>query len=236
MIGHRRQRTELGAELMLALRHLVMMLLDQQAHLAHGGQHLGAQIAFAIQRRHREISALHAGTVAHIALRIILHAGLRAFLAVQLIHAVIAAGAEPHAVEHKELGFRPERRDVAHARRNHIRFGLLGRAARIAPIGLAGGRLHDIANQDHRRLGAERIHHRARRIGHQDHVALIDRLPAGDRRAVEHETVAKHILVDGRNMLRRVLPFAARVGEPQIDIFHRILAQQFHHARDFTGF
>ena len=31
-------------------------------------------------------------------------------------------------------------------------------------------------------------------IGHQHHVGLVDRLPAGDRRAVEHDAVLEHVL------------------------------------------
>ena len=68
------QRAELHAEFVLALRHLVVVLFDHHAHLAHGGQHLGAQVAFAVDRRHREVAALHRRPVAHVAFRIVLEA------------------------------------------------------------------------------------------------------------------------------------------------------------------
>ena len=93
----------------------MMVLLHHDAHFGHGGQHFGTQVALAVDRRHREIAALHRGAMAHVAFRIVLQAGLRAFLAVDLVDAVIAAGAELYAVEHEELGFRAEERRVADA-------------------------------------------------------------------------------------------------------------------------
>ena len=77
-----------------------------------------------------------------------------------------------------------------------MRFGLLGDAARIAVVGLAGGRLEHVADQDERRLGEERIDAGDRRIRHQVHVGLVDRLPAGDRGAVEHLAFGEGVLFD----------------------------------------
>ena len=45
------------------------------------------------------------------------------------------------------------------------------------------------------RLGEERIDHRGGGIGHELHVRLVDRLPAGDRRAVEHDAVGESLFV-----------------------------------------
>ena len=154
---------------------------------------------------------------------------LRAFLAVDLVDAVVAAGAEPHAVEHEELGLRAEERGVADARRLQIGLGLLRRGARVAVVRLAGGRLDDVAEQDQARLGGERIHHRGVGVRHQDHVGLVDRLPAGDRGAVEHDAVAEHLLLDGGDVLRGVLPLAARIGEPQVHVFHGMLGEHLQH-------
>ena len=44
LVGHQRQRVELHAELVLGGRHLMVMLLDLDAHLGHGGKHLGAHV------------------------------------------------------------------------------------------------------------------------------------------------------------------------------------------------
>ena len=71
----------------------------------------------------------------------------------------------------------------------------------------------------HGRGGEERVHARRGRVGHQRHVGFVDRLPAGDRRAVEHQAVGERVLVDQRLIEGDVLPLAARIGEAQVDIF-----------------
>ena len=231
----RHHRAELHAEFVLALADLVVMLLDHHAHLGHGGEHFGAQVAFAIDRRDREVAALHRGTMAHVAFRIVLDAGLRTFLAVELIGAVVAAGAEPDTVEHEEFGFRPEEACVADAGRLQVRLGLLRGGTRIAVVWLAGRWLDDIADQDQAGLGGERVHHRGVGIRHQDHVGLVDCLPTGDRGAVEHDAVAERLFLDGGDVLRGVLPLAARIGEPQVHIFHGMLGEHLQHFTDAAG-
>ena len=223
------QRTEFGTQFMLALRHLVVVLLDREAHFAHGAEHLGTQILLAIHWRHREIAAFDQRAMAHVAFRVVLQAGLRAFDAVQLVHAVSAAGAELHAVEDEELGLRAEEGGVAQAGALQVFLGLLGSAARVAVVALAGAGLVDVAEQDHLRLGREWVHHRRRRIRHQDHVALVDRLPAGDRRAIEHDALGEGIRLQRRDVLRGVMPLAARVGEAEIDVFDAVF---LHHLED----
>ncbi len=232
VVGHAHQRAELHAKLVLALRHLVVVLLDRHAHLAHGREHLGTQIAFGIDRRDREIAALDDRPMAHVAFGVVLERRLRPLLAVDLVDPIVAANAELHAVEDEELGLGPDEGGVADATRLQELLGLLRGRAGVAVVGLASGRLDDVADQDQARLGGKRVHHRGLGVRQQDHVRLVDRFPAGDRGAVEHDAVAKHLLVDGGDVLRRVLPFPARVGEPQIDIFDGVLLQHLHHLAD----
>ena len=52
---------------------------------------------------------------------------------------------------------------------------------------------------------------------------LVDRLPAGDRRAVEHGAFGENLLVDHADVEGDVLPLAARIGETQIDVFHVVV-------------
>ena len=164
------QRAELRAKFMLGLRHFMVMLFDRQAHLTHGGEHLGAQILFAIHRRHREITTLHNRAMAHIAFRIVLHIRTGAFDAIQRVMAEIATRAELHIVEHEEFRFRAKEGGVAQAGGLQIFFGLLRGGARVAVVALAGGGLINVAEKDHLRLGREGIHHGGGRIRHQDHV------------------------------------------------------------------
>ena len=162
---------------------------------------------------------------------IILERGLWPLDAVELVDAVIRAGAELHVVEHEELGLGTDEAGVADARGFEILLGLLGRRARVAVVELAGRGFDDIADQDEARLGRERIHHRRVRVGHQDHVALVDRLPAGDRGAVEHDAVAERLFIDRGDVLRGVLPLAARIGEAKVHILDGMLAEHLHHLR-----
>ncbi len=80
-----------------------------------------------------------------------------------------------------ELGLGPKKDGVADAGGFHHALGLLGDAARIAVIGLAGGGLEHVADQRQRGLGEERIDAGGGRIRHQVHVGFVNRLPAGDR-------------------------------------------------------
>src|SRR5690606_2798859 len=62
----------------------------------------------------------------------------------------------------------------------------------------------------------ERIHDRGRRIRQHQHVAVVDRLPAADRRAVEAEPVLQAGL-EPPDRIRDVLPGAREVDELAID-------------------
>jgi hypothetical protein len=86
--------------------------------------------------------------VAHVAFRILLQAGTGAFDAVDLVAGEIAAATELYVVEHEELGLGTHRHAIANAGRFHIGRCLLGGAARVAGVGLAGGGLIDVAEDD----------------------------------------------------------------------------------------
>ncbi len=176
-----------------------------------------------VDRRHREIAALDRRTMAGIAVGIFLVADIGAFVAVDLVERGVHRVLVAHVVEDEEFGLRPEIGRVADAGRDEIVLGLLGDRARIAAIGLAGQRLVHVAEDDERGLRRERIEHRGGAVGHQHHVAFVDRLPAGDRRAVEHHAVGQEILGDRADMMGQVLPLAARIGEAEIDVFDVVL-------------
>ena len=71
----------------------------------------------------------------------------------------------------------------------------------------------------HRLFREERVHVGRVRVGHQLHVGLVDGLPAGDRRTVEHEALIQEILVDLVRQNRHVLQLAARIGKADVDVF-----------------
>ncbi len=98
-----------------------------------------------------------------------------------------------------------------------IGFGAGRGRARVAAVKLAGRGLDDVAEQDQHRRRAERIDIGRVEVGLQDHVGLVDRLPAGDRASVEHEAVGELVLVDHGRGHGQVLPLALGIGEAEVD-------------------
>ena len=133
------------------------------------------------------------------------------------IAAGVVAVLEADVVEHEELGFRADEDGVADAGLLEIGFGAGRGRARIAAVKLAGRGLDDVAEQDQHRSRAERIDIGGVEVGLQDHVELVDRLPAGDRASVEHEAVGQHVLVDHARRHGQVLPLALGIGEAEVD-------------------
>ena len=110
-----------------------------------------------------------------------------------------------------------------------IGFGALGDHARIAVIAFARRRLENVAEDRHRRLRVEGVHMRRGRVGHQHHVGFVDRLPAGDRGAVEHQAFGEGLLIDLRHVEGDVLQLAARIGEAKVDIFDLLVLHHFQY-------
>jgi hypothetical protein len=214
---------------MLARRHLVVVLLHLKAHLGHHRDHLGAQVHAGIHRRHREIAALRRRPVAGIAVGVGLAGGIGSFFRVDLVEAGVHGDAKANVVEHEELKLRPVKRRVADPGRLQMRLGPAGAGPWVARVGLAGGGLVDVADQDQLRLRRERVHHRGRQIRHQGHVGIVDRLPSGNRRSVEHDPFGEQLFVHGGDVLRQVLPLAARVGEPEIDVGNVVFLDHFQY-------
>src|SRR4029078_12547649 len=59
-------------------------------------------------------------------------------------------------------------------------------------------------------------------------LALVDSLPAGDGRAVEHLAFRESVFLDHGDVEGDVLPLAARVSEAEIDIFDVIVLDHLH--------
>ena len=208
---------------MLRRRHLVMVLLDDRAHLLHRGQHLAAHVLRRILRRHREIAALDAHAMAEIAAFIGGVGVRRQFDRIEREAGVVRVSLEADIVEHEELGLGAKVDGVADAGRLEVGLGLFGDRARIAVIGLAGAGIENVADDDHGGGREERIHAGRSRVHHQRHVGFVDRLPAGDRGAVEHQSVGESVFVDQALVECDMLPLAARIGESEIDVFDVIV-------------
>ena len=212
------QRAEDKAQLMLAGRDLMVVLVDVHADIAHGRKHLGPHVLRRVDRRHREIAAFDARTMAHVA-----HLELGVSVPgsvgrIDLVAHLVDRVREPNVVEDEELGFRPPEGLIADAGGFQIGLRLDGGAARVALIQLARVRFCHVAMQAERFLREERVHVSGRKVRNQFHVGLVDGLPPGDGGAVEHEALGEEILIDLVLHDRDVLQLAARVGEADVDI------------------
>ena len=232
IVGGVHQGAEFNAQLVLRRRHFVVMLLNLEAHFLHHLEHFAAQVLAGIDRRHREIAALDTGAMAEIAVFEFPVAGVRPLGGVDFEIAFVHFGGEFDIVENEKLSFRTEIGGVADAQTAHVGDRRFRGRARATFIGLVGRRFQHVAENRHRRLGRERIHDRGRQIRAQVHVGFVDRFPAGDRRAVEHETLDQAVFIDGAYGLRQMLHFTARVGETEIDELHVVLLDHFHYAFD----
>ncbi len=208
-----------GADADLALTargDLVMMDLDLQAELFQREAHRRADVLEGIDRRYGEVAALDAGAMAVVAALVIRRGVPRTLHGVDQVRAAVHLVAVFDAVENEELIFGTEQRVVGDAGRLQIGFGALAERAGIALVALHGGRLDHVAADVDRRLFEEGIEDRRARVERQDHVGLVDALPARDRGAVEHLAVAEQLFVDEPRRDRHVLLFAARVREAQV--------------------
>ncbi len=211
------QLAEGQAQFVLAAGDFMVMLVHGQAHFHQRGHHFGANVGGHVDRADREIAALGAGTVTHIAAVIFRAAVGGQFDIVQLVEAGIVGVVEFDAVEHEEFRFRADIDGVTKARRLEEHFRALGGRTRIARIERTIFGFDDVAHQDHHRRRAERIEEYRVQIGLQDHVRFVDFLPALDRGAVEHQAVSQLIFANDVRAHRQVVPGALGIGKTDID-------------------
>ena len=235
-VGALNQRAELRAQFHLACRaDFVVMHFDRNAERLEDQAHLGAHVLERIGRRHREVATLDAGTVARVAVLVLLARAPRCFFGVDLRERARHVDVPAHAVEDGELGFRAEEGRVADARGLQVGLGALGQRARVALVGLAVARLDDVAAQHQRRLFEEGVDVGGGRVRHQQHVGGFDALPAGDRRAVEGVAGRELVFIERGKRHGNVLLLAAGVGETEVDELDFVFLHHLHHVGDGLG-
>ena len=217
-VRHGQQIRELQTQLMLSRRHFVVVLFRLEAEFAHHRQHFAAQILSGVDRVDREVAALRARTVSHVAFRIFATCIERQLRAVELVAHLGRVRVPTDVVKHEELGFRSEIDLIAGARRLHIGEGLLGDGTGVAVVRLTGVRVQHVAEQEHRGLLIERVDIGGLEVRTQQHVGLVDRLPSGDGRAVEHGALGQEVVVDKSDIEGHMLHLAPDVGEPDINV------------------
>ncbi len=195
---------------------LVMMDLELQAHFLAGQRHGGTDILLRVRRGHREIAAFHAGSVAFVAVVVLLAGVPGALVGIHLVGTAVHAGVVAHVVEDEEFVLGAEQRGVRDPGGLQVSLGTLRERPGIALVALHGHRLDHVAAQIDRGLLIERVDHGGRWIGHQDHVRLVDSLPTSDRRSIEHFAVGKKPLVHQPGRDSDVLFFTESVGKAEI--------------------
>ena len=124
---------------------------------------------------------------------------------------------EADRVEDVELRLGTPERGVRDPGLLQVELGLLRDVARIAAVHLAGDRVSHEAVDVDRRVLRERIHVRGVRIGHEEHVRLLDLLEAADRGSVEPDPFLEDRLRQLGHRDREVLHQPRQVAEPEID-------------------
>ncbi|SVJ52426.1 Uncharacterised protein [Klebsiella pneumoniae] len=227
-VGLGDQGVELHADLVLAGGcHFVVVDFDHQAHFFQGVAHGGADFMVVVDRRYREVAALHARAMALVAGLDVGVGVPGSLLGEDLEHRAGDVGLELHFVEDEELRLRADEHGVADAGGLQVLLGALGDVARVALVALHGARLDDVADQDQGRLFGERIEDGGAVVRHQDHVGGFDAFPAGDGGAVEHLAGFEELIVQ-RVASRHgdVLLLALGIGEAQVYPLHVMVFDQ----------
>ena len=151
--------------------------------------------------------------------RVIFAAVPLAFFAIDEEVAAIRRLVEADVVEDEELGFGADEAGVGDARALEVVHRFASDVARVARVVFAGDRILHVADDAERGDRGERVDERRIGLRQEEHVALVDRLPAADAGAVEAEALFEDFFVELRNGNREVLPDAGEIHEAHVDGF-----------------
>ena len=169
--------------------YLVMVALHLQAAVLHGHDHLAAQILIVVRWRHREIAFFVARPIS-----LVVFDSPRiptSFFSVDEVKPMLFTLIKTHVIEDKELRLGSEISRIRQTGRAQIHFRFLRDVARVTVVALLGDRIHHIAYHNQRGHFGERIQHVSAGVRHEQHVALMNRRPAANRRAVHAESFLK---------------------------------------------
>jgi hypothetical protein len=94
---------------------------------------------------------------------------------------------ETHIVEDEELGLGAEVGNVGDAREAKVALGTTRHAARVEPVALLRDGVNHVGDETQGLVRHERVYPVAVRVGHEEHVGLVNRGPAAQGRTVEAE-------------------------------------------------
>ena len=220
LVGHARERLVAEVDLALSRRgDLVVVELARDSQTLQGEDDLGAEVVQRVVRGRREVAALLAHGVAEPR-----HRGVPVALGrVDREVGAVRRQLVGHLVEDEELAFGAEVRRVGDPGLGQVGLRTACDTARVASVGLSGGRVGDLAEERERRHRRERVEDRASRVRQQQEVALGDPLPAADRGAVEAEPLREGRRPERADRERHVLPAPQQVAELEVDQLRLLL-------------
>ncbi len=194
LVRHREQRVETHVDLGLTgCADFVVLHLDLDPHLLHREDHLRTEVLEMVHRRDREIAFLVARLEAEVG-PVGAASVPDAFDGVDVVVPLVGVLVEADVIENEELGLGPEIGRVGYSGRDQVVLRLLGNIAGIARVRLPrDGVAHEGVDVQGLVL-AERVQDSCVRVGHEEHVRLLDLLEAADRRAVEAEAILEGAL------------------------------------------
>src|SRR5207245_9339814 len=93
----------------------------------------------------------------------------------------------------------------------------LGDKVRVATVRVAGEWVDDVADQEKSLVRKHRIDRGRVRVGHEHHVALVDRLEAADAGPVESEAGNEAVLFELSDRQAEMLPCSWQIDKPDVD-------------------
>ncbi len=120
-------------------------------------------------------------------------------------------------------------RSLTDARALQVDLGTLGDGAGIALITLTGGGLNDVAADNEGGFIRKRIENGRVGLGQENHVGLVDALPAGDRGAIKSLAIDEGVFFDSMAGDGDVLLLTLGIGKAEIDKLDVFFFNQLDH-------
>ncbi len=205
-VTHGKQGVEAHVDFTLtAGGDFVVRGFDAHADALQHLHHLVAQVDQRVGGRDGEIAALVRRFVAEVGE--LLAARVPGPLdGVNQVEGLVVGGRITDLVEDEEFRLGSKVSGIGDAGRFQVGFCLAGDETRIASIAFLGDRVVDIADKAEGRDLGKRVDLGSGGVRHDGHVAVVDRLPATDRRPVKAETFFEDVLAEFADRGGKVLP------------------------------
>src|SRR6267378_5054782 len=134
-----------------------------------------------------------------------------------------------HFVKDKKLGLGTEIDRVSNTSESEVAFCPSANATCIEPIAFLCYRIDDVGDETQGLLTHERVDPVTRRIGHQQHVRLMNRSPTTQGRAVESEAIFERALAKLIDRKSQMVPRSNEVREAYVDVRHLFIFCKLQH-------